>query len=212
MYGRSLVVRGEGDELCEGWCQVDGHQDHRVEARDPAAKASPWNTGGPTGFYAGNGNILIWRLGADSRKKYSLYNIIGSLLRRYELICRFWTKLVQIQSALPRFCGELVDGSSLRPLEMPVLIFAVVHFGADGVWSSWLGWCSLHSFSSLENTNERGNVHLLISSADGMGGCLLSLAIAQACNEVIKEQACKLKYKLTEFISCSCCIQTATGP
>ena len=43
IYGRSLVVRGEGDELCEGWCQVDGHQDHRVEARDPAAEARPGN-------------------------------------------------------------------------------------------------------------------------------------------------------------------------
>ena len=50
MYGRSLVVRGEGDELCEGWCQVDGHQDHRVEARDPAAETRSGNAGGPTGF------------------------------------------------------------------------------------------------------------------------------------------------------------------
>ena len=35
------VVRGEGDDLGEGGCQVDGHKDHRVEARDTAAEARP---------------------------------------------------------------------------------------------------------------------------------------------------------------------------
>ena len=43
VYGRPLVVRGEGDELGEGGCQVDGHQDHRVQACDPAAEARPGN-------------------------------------------------------------------------------------------------------------------------------------------------------------------------
>ena len=44
VYGRPLVVRGEGDELGEGGCQVDGHQDHRVQACDPAAEARPGNS------------------------------------------------------------------------------------------------------------------------------------------------------------------------
>ena len=35
------MVGRECDELGEGGCQVDGHQDHRVQACDPAAEACP---------------------------------------------------------------------------------------------------------------------------------------------------------------------------
>ena len=41
MTRRSLVIGRECDELGEGGCQVDGHQDHRVQARDAAAQACP---------------------------------------------------------------------------------------------------------------------------------------------------------------------------
>ena len=39
-----LVMGGEGDELGEGGCEVEGHQDHRVQARDTAAQARPGNS------------------------------------------------------------------------------------------------------------------------------------------------------------------------